>query len=96
MYFQVNKKLPSNRLIENIQTTNLANSQPIALNHGCRVAAEIIRFEHQHNFTERDRSWRLNEACNFTDSGECLDPDNLYNNVMSKLSVDFYQGPISL
>jgi hypothetical protein len=96
LYFQINKKLPSNRLIEAMQTTNLANSQPIALNHGCRVAAEIIRFEHQHNFTERDRSWSLNEACAFTNLGECLDPGNLYNNVMSKLSVDFYQGPISL
>jgi len=48
------------------------------------------------NFIEHDRSWQLNEVCSFTDSGECLDPDNLYNNLMSKLSVDFYQGPITL
>lgn len=96
LYFQVNKKSPSNRLIKAIQTTNQANFQPIALNHGCSIAAEIIKFEHMNNFIEHDRSWQLNEVCSFTDSGECLDPDNLYNNLMSKLSVDFYQGPITL
>jgi len=96
LYFQVNKKSPSSSLIDAIQTTNQINSQPMALNHGCRIAAEIIKFEHQNNFTERDRSWQLNEICSFTDSGECLDPDNLYDNVMSKLSVEFYQGPIAL
>jgi hypothetical protein len=96
LYFQVNKKLPSSKLVQAMQTTNQSNSQPIALNHGCRVAAEIIKFERHNNFTEHDRSWQLNEACNFTDSGECLDSDNLYNNVMSKLSVEFYQGPVVL
>ena len=96
LYFQVNKKSPSSSLVDAMQTTNQVNSQPIALNHGCRIAAEIIKFEHQNNFTEHDRSWQLNEICTFTDSGECLDSDNLYNNVMSKLSVEFYQGPVVL
>lgn len=94
LYFQVNKKSPSSSLVEAMQTTNQVNSQPIALNHGCRIAAEIIKFEHLNNFTEHDRSWQLNKICNFTDSGECLDPDNLYDNVMSKLSIEFYQGPM--
>jgi hypothetical protein len=94
LYYQVNKKSPSSRLVEAMHTTNQTNTQPIELNHGCRVAAEIIKFEHQNNFTEHDRSWQLNQVCTFTDSGECLDPDNLYNNVMSRLSVEFYQGPL--
>ena len=96
LYFQVNKKMPSSSLIEAIQTTNQANFQPIELNHSCKIAAEIVKFEYQHNFTEHNRSWRLEEIGNFTDSGECLDPDNLYNNVVSKLSVEFYQGPIDV
>jgi len=96
LYFQVNKKMPSSSLIEAIQTTNQTNFQPIELNHSCKIAAEIIKFERQNNFTEDDRSWQLDQACDFTDSGECLDPDNLYNNVMSKLSVEFYQGPIDV
>jgi hypothetical protein len=94
LYFQVNKKSPSSSLVDAMQTTNQVNSRPIVSNHGCRIAAEIIKFEHQNNFTEHDRSWQLNEICTFTDSGECLDPDNLYDNVMSKLSVEFYQGPL--
>ena len=94
LYFQVNKKSPSSSLVKAMQTTNQVNSQPIELNHGCRIAAEIIKFEHLNHFTEHDRSWQLNEICAFTDSGECLDPGNLYNNVMSKLSPEFYQGPV--
>ena len=96
LYFQVNGKLPSSGLVEAMQTTNQVNSQPIASNHGCRIAAEIIKFEHLNNVTEHDRSWQLNQVCAFTDSGECLDPDNLYENVMAKLSVEFYQGPVAL
>lgn len=96
LYFQVNKNLPSSALVEAMQTTNQANVQPIETNHGCRVAAEIIKFEQGNNLTEHDRSWQLNQVCAFTDSGECLDPDNLYDNVMSKLSSEFYQGPVVL
>ena len=96
LYFQINKNLPSSSLVEAMQTTNQANLQKMDINHGCRIAAEIIKFEQQNNFTEHDRSWRLNEICAFTDLGECLDPDNLYDNVMSKLYTEFYQGPIKL
>jgi hypothetical protein len=96
LYFQVNQTLPSSRLIEAIQTTNQINSPTVDQNHGCRVAAEILKFEHSNNFTEHARSWNLNQVCGFTDEGVCLDPDNLYKNVMSKLSLEYYQGPVVL
>ena len=96
LYFQVNQTLPSSRLIEAIQTTNQINSPTINQNHSCRVAAEILKFEHTNNLTEKDRSWNLNQVCSFTDEGVCLDSTNLYNNAMAKLSPEFYQGPIVL
>jgi len=96
LYFRVNRTLPSSRLIEAMQTTNQINSPLIDQNHSCRVAAEILKFEHTNNLTEQDRSWNLNQHCSFTDKGVCLDPDNLYKNIMSKLSLEFYQGPIAL
>jgi hypothetical protein len=96
LYFQVNQHLPSSGLIEAMQTTNLVNSPVIDQNHSCRVAAEILKFEHTNNFTEQDRSWQLNSICKFTDNGVCLDPDNLYKNIISVLSPEFYQGPAQL
>lgn len=96
LYFKVNQTLPSSRLIEAIQQTNQINFPFIDQNHSCIVAAEILKYEHTYNFTEQDRSWNLNQACNFTDDGICLDPNNLYFNVMAKLSPEFYQGPIAL
>ena len=96
LYFKINKTVPSSRLIEAMQTTNQTNLQPMDKNHGCNVAAEIIKFEYLNNFSQHDRSWNLNSTCSFTDEGTCLDPDNLYDNVMSKLSPEFYQGPVGL
>jgi hypothetical protein len=96
LYFQINQTLPSSRLIEAMQTTNQINSPMVDLNHSCRVAAEIVKFEHTNNLTEQDRSWNLNQVCGFTDDGVSLDPNNLYENVMSKLSPEFYQGPVAL
>ena len=96
LYFQINQTLPSSKLIEAMQTTNQVNSPTIDQNHSCRVAAEILRFEHTNDLTEQDRSWNLNQTCGFTDDGVCTDPENLYKNVMTKLSLEFYQGPVAL
>jgi hypothetical protein len=96
LYFQINQTLPSNRLIEAIHTTNQINFPTLDQNHGCNIAAKILKYEHTNNLTEHDRSWNLNQICSFTDEGICLDPDNLYFNVMAKLSPEFYQGPVAL
>lgn len=92
LYRKINQKEPSRQLINAMHSTNQANSPELDQNHVAKVAAEIIKFESANNLTEASRQWQLNQCASFDDDGVCHDPDNLYNNIVSHLTIENYQN----
>lgn len=93
LYQQVNGRIPSELLLESVNSTNLVNSPSIPKNHNARVAAAVFNFEHENNYTENHRLWLLNNVALFDfNDGQCLDPDNLFDNVTSMLSKEKYRN----
>lgn len=84
---------PSDKLINAAITTNQRNMPTVPDNHASRVAAEVFNFECLNEFPEQNRLWAINVAAPFDhESGECLDPDNLFNNIKQMLTKEYYSA----
>lgn len=92
LYYSFNGAALPAELLESIRSTNYRNLPEIPKNHAVRVAAAVFNFEQKHNYTEEDRLWAINDVAPFDhDSGECMDPDNFFDNVNGKLTVENYK-----
>lgn len=92
LYKEFNGTPPSDVLLESAKSTNKKNFPDIPKNHAARVAALVFNFEYKNNFTDKDRRWAINEIAPFEhNSGECLDPNNFFDNVNNQLKVENYR-----
>lgn len=92
LYKEINGDYPSNGLLDSVNSTNQRNYPCIPKNHAARVAAEVFNFEYQNGYTEEDRLWAINSLAPFDhESGICLDVDNFFDNICSKLTKDNYK-----
>lgn len=92
LYELVNGTTPTKELLNSVKTTNQTNYPTIPKNHAVRIAAAVFNFEYQNGYLEENRLWAVNNIAPFDhNSGECLDPENLFDNINNKLTFDNYK-----
>jgi hypothetical protein len=84
LYYQYNKRLPTNEHLELAQQNNKINQIVLDPNHACSIAAMILETESQIKLSEKNRYWSV------VDVYETTPVTQLYQTVKSLIMLDNY------
>jgi hypothetical protein len=86
LYYQYNKKYPTNKQIDFAIVNNDINQISLERNHACSIAAMILETESAMNLLEKNRCWSLPVIYQTTPVTE------LYQTIKSKITSNNYQS----